>query len=212
MLGRNHLHDSRKARPQRLCGLDRGFDFSLRLLVHADSFGDGSCRRFRIVWNRVETRRRPVSARNSGLGMADGFRDTEFDTRHIMPFECFEEALRDCVRGCGGTKVVGHLLRPEIGVEAAQRWLLACLNDERPEKLGTDHLLLLLRTAHDHGCHTGMNFLAHTLGYARPAPVAPADEHAELQRQFLKQAEHMQRTADRIFEMSQAAPKLRGVA
>jgi hypothetical protein len=55
-----------------------------------------------------------------------------------MLAESFNDALIECVKAAGGSKAVGVALWPAMGVEAAQRRLLACLNPERNEKLGPE--------------------------------------------------------------------------
>ncbi len=99
-----------------------------------------------------------------------------------MTYENVNEVLIDCVKACGGSKVVGIALWPAKGVEAAQRNLLACLNADRNEKLSPDEVLLIARMAREKGCHLYMEFLAADLGYTVPAPVDPEDELAELLR------------------------------
>jgi hypothetical protein len=97
----------------------------------------------------------------------------------------FNDALVDCVKACGGSKVVGIALWPAKGVEAAQRHLLACLNPDRAEKLGPDEVLHVMRLARERGCHAGMAYLAQELSYCEPTPVRPRDRADELRRQVL---------------------------
>lgn len=115
-----------------------------------------------------------------------------------MPAESFNEALIDCVKACGGSKVVGLAIWPAKGVEPAQRQLLACLNPDRSEKLSLDELLLILRLARIRGCHTGMEFLSQTLSYADPAPVEPKDEADALSRQVLEMGRSLQAQLERL--------------
>lgn len=96
------------------------------------------------------------------------------------------EALIACVRALGGSKQVGPLLWPDIEPLAAQRKLLDCLNDDRPHHLTPSQVVFVLRRARGAGVHTGMEHLCAVLGYAPPVPVAPQDEAAELQRQFVQ--------------------------
>jgi len=44
----------------------------------------------------------------------------------------FNDALIECVKAAGGSKVVGAALFPEKPLDTAQRLLLACLNEDRP--------------------------------------------------------------------------------
>jgi hypothetical protein len=107
-------------------------------------------------------------------------------------------ALIECVRACGGSKQVGPLLWPEKTPEAAQRLILACLNEDRPERLSPEQLAFVLRLAKDRGCHAGMYALCDLVGYSQPTPVEPRDEVAELQRQFIQATEAMQALVARM--------------
>jgi hypothetical protein len=98
-------------------------------------------------------------------------------------FESINEALIACVKACGGSKQVGHKLWPEKTMEAAQRHLLACLNEDKPERLSPEQLVLLMRMGHGKGFHGVMEFLATDIGYSDPTPTDPRDELAELLRQ-----------------------------
>ena len=99
---------------------------------------------------------------------------------------CFslEDSLKDVIRALGGAKVVGHKLRPDLDPDAAGRWLLSCLEQDRAEKLALGQLMLILRWGHDAGCHAGMDYIARDSGYAEPAPITPEDEQDELTREF----------------------------
>jgi hypothetical protein len=108
---------------------------------------------------------------------------------HQQPLfhEDFEGALNTCVAALGGAKVVGAMLRPEYEKEPdkAQRWLLACLNPSRDEKLSWDQTFKILLEAKAVGCHAGMAYIAQHCGYAEPQPIEPEDERAELQRKAI---------------------------
>lgn len=91
-------------------------------------------------------------------------------------------ALIACVKACGGSKQVAHKLWPEKTMEAAQRHLLACLNEDKPERLSPEQLILLMRMGHERGFHGVMSYMAESIGYAEPQPVDPRDELAELLR------------------------------
>lgn len=96
------------------------------------------------------------------------------------------DALIDCVKAYGGSKCVGPLLWPETTPDAAQRKLLDCLNEDRPQRLTPGQAVLVMRLARAKGCHEGIEALARELGYAQPVPITPRDEQAELQRQFIE--------------------------
>lgn len=115
-----------------------------------------------------------------------------------MLAESLNDALIECVKACGGSKVVGVALWPAKGVEAAQRQILACLNPDRQEKLSPDETLHIMRLARAKGCHAAMEFISSSIGYAAPIPVDPKDEAAELQRQFIEASSKLAAMAERI--------------
>lgn len=121
-------------------------------------------------------------------------------------------ALIDCVRACGGSKQVGPLLWPEKTPEAAQRLLLSCLNEDRPERLSPEQLAFVLKLAKDRGCHAGINALCDLLGYSHPTPIEPRDEVAELQKQFIVATEAMQALAARMETLTAGQRHLRAAA
>lgn len=125
-------------------------------------------------------------------------------------YESMNDALIECVKACGGSKLVGVALWPAKGVEAAQRHLLACMNPERSEKLAIEEVVHLLRLARNAGCHAGMQYLSAELSYAEPQPVQPRDEADELRRQVLAMGKTLQATLNRIEALER--PPLRGVA
>lgn len=105
--------------------------------------------------------------------------------------EDITDALKDAVRALGGPKEVGRKLRPELTADAAGAWLKDCLNPTRRERLDPEQVVWLLREARAAGCHSIMNYLADEGGYTRPAPLAPEDEAAQLQRDFIRAVEHV---------------------
>jgi len=76
-------------------------------------------------------------------------------------------------------------MRPEKSVDDARRWLLDCLNPDRAEKLAPDQVLWILKEARKVGCHAAMAYISRECGYADPQPIEPADERAELQREYI---------------------------
>lgn len=98
--------------------------------------------------------------------------------------ESLNDALIECVKACGGSKQVGHKLWPEKAVDAAQRHLLACLNEDKQERLSPEHLVMLLRLSRAVGHHGGLGYIAADLGYIQPLPMEPRDEVADLMRSF----------------------------
>lgn len=130
----------------------------------------------------------------------------------MAEFESVNDALIGAVKALGGSKQVGPLLWPEKAPDAAQRVLLDCLNADRPAHLTPDQVLFVLRQARKAGYHDAVNWLLNDAGYAATAPLAPRDEAAELQRQFIAATEHLasiMRAADRL-ALLDAAPVLGG--
>ena len=120
-------------------------------------------------------------------------------------FENLNQALIECVKVAGGSKVVGHKLWPEKAVDAAQRHLLACLNEDKPERLSPEHLLMVMRLARERGCTVGIDYMLRELSCSPAQMIEPRDEVVELQRQFIeavrvqaKLAERIERAAGRV--------------
>ena len=113
-------------------------------------------------------------------------------------FDTLNDTLIECVKAAGGSKAVGARLWPEKALEAAQRHLLACLNEGKPERLTPEQVLLVARLAREHGCHAYMEFCARSLSYAAPQPVRPVDEADELRRQVLEMGRAMQAALARL--------------
>jgi len=126
-------------------------------------------------------------------------------------FESFNQALIECVKAVGGSKIVGHQLWPEKAVDAAQRHLLACLNDDKPERLTPDHLLMLLRMARQKGCMVGIDYMLSQLSCAPAQPIEPRDEMAELQRAFMESV-HLQAKLTERMERATSQFRLRTAA
>jgi hypothetical protein len=116
----------------------------------------------------------------------------------MAQFEDINECLIACVKAAGGSKKVGHLLWPEKLVDAAQRHLLACLNDSKPERLTPDQVVYVARLARDVGCHAYAEYIAETLSYALPVPIEPHDELGDLLRQYLQQKEEQKSKDERL--------------
>lgn len=119
--------------------------------------------------------------------------------------ETFSEALIECVKALGGSKKVGAMMRRTRPIEESSRWVRDCLNADRRERFDPDEVIWLLREARKVGCHVAMHFLADETGYSHPSPVEPADESAELQRQFIESVRLQQALVERLEAMG-AAP------
>lgn len=113
------------------------------------------------------------------------------------------DAIRDAVRALGGTKIVGHLLRPEMAPDQAGAWLKDCLNAERREKLSMAQILKVLRLAHDTGYHSPVQYLASEMGYA-VTPIEPEDEYHALQRTFTESVKLQRQIMERMERMTHA--------
>lgn len=141
----------------------------------------------------------------------EGVRRAHFSEHTMGEYESFNQALIECVKVAGGSKVVGHKLWPEKAVDAAQRHLLACLNEDKPERLSPEHLLMLLRLARDKGCLVGIDFMLGELSCAPAQPIEPKDEIAELQRAFIESVNAQAKIAERI-ERAAGRVNVRAVA
>lgn len=108
-------------------------------------------------------------------------------------YESVEDAFREVIKAAGGPKVVACQLWPDKTPEAAHRLLLACLNDERPERFNPGHVFMLLRIGREKGCHCAMHFINVECGYAPPTPIEPDDEKARLQRDFIEAVNRLER-------------------
>ena len=118
--------------------------------------------------------------------------------------ESLNDALIECVKAAGGSKVVGNKLFPEKMVDAAQRHLLNCLQDGWAEHLKPDQVAFVFKLAREHGSHVGMAYLCQSLGYAPPVPLQPVDAVAQLQREFIEATRELSLMAARI-EVQQAS-------
>lgn len=118
--------------------------------------------------------------------------------------EDFTAALTTCVQVLGGAKKVGVMLRPEYEDEPdkAARWLLACLNSSRDEKLSWDQTFHIMRAAKHAGCHVAIAYITQQLGYAEPQPIEPEDAKAALQRAFIQSVEQQRQIMQRLEKLS----------
>jgi hypothetical protein len=113
-------------------------------------------------------------------------------------YESIEDAIRELVRALGGAKTVGQLLWPGKSMQDAQTRLLNCLDHNRPEKLGPEDLLVLLRKGRDASCHVLMEYMNDACGYAKPAPLDPADEQAALVRIIQESSATLKQASERL--------------
>jgi hypothetical protein len=116
--------------------------------------------------------------------------------------DTLEDAIRSAVDVLGGPKRVGSTLWPTKRIPEAARLLSHCLDTERPEKLSLGEIELIGAQARQADCHTMATYLMRAWGYGDPQPIEPHDEHAELQRQFMRSVED-QKTIMRRLEQLQ---------
>lgn len=112
--------------------------------------------------------------------------------------ESLADALKEVISVAGGTKSVAAKLWPEKTPDAAQRTLLDCLNENRPEKLSPEQVLFLMRLGREIGCHAAINYISRDAGYSDPQPIEPEDEKAKLMREFVAAQKAMSSIADRL--------------
>ena len=138
-------------------------------------------------------------------------RTPHFQGQAMGEFESLNQALIECVKVAGGSKVVGHKLWPEKAVDAAQRHLLACLNEDKPERLSPEHLLMVMRLARERGCTVGIDYMLRELSCSPSQMIEPRDEVVELQRQFIEAVRAQAKLAERI-ERAAGRMHMRAVA
>lgn len=102
----------------------------------------------------------------------------------LLLVDTMNDAIRDTVRALGGPKVVGVMLWPKKGSEAAGRYLDDCLNPHRDHKLDIEEILFIAKKGREKGIHLIAAFICQDVGYATPTPVDPEDQKAEFQRVF----------------------------
>jgi len=124
-----------------------------------------------------------------------------------MPHDCFEDALKEDVRRCGGTLVVAKALYgAAIDERDARIKLSNALNPDRPEKPSLAEVLQIMRMARARGGHAAMQYLAHELSYAPLVPVEPRDEAAELQRALVDGMAELRKGFERLERLQAATP------
>lgn len=112
--------------------------------------------------------------------------------------ESWIDALREVIAACGGARQVAGKLWPEKSPDAAQRLLLDCLNDNRPERLDPDRLCMVMRMGRDIGCHAGADWLLRHLGYEDSKVVQPQDQQAKLMQEFIDATKRLQYLSTQI--------------
>ncbi len=105
--------------------------------------------------------------------------------QHALWHDTIHDALRALIDALGGPKRVAAELWAARDVGDGQRYLLKCLDAERPEKLGLDEFVWLMRRGRDAGCHVVAEHLASACMYEL-RPVDPAAVEADLAAQVEK--------------------------
>lgn len=103
--------------------------------------------------------------------------------------EDYDDAIVQTVKALGGYKRVGAELRPDIDAIAAGRWLADACNPKERDTLKPSQLAWIRKRARLIGIHTLAAFEMRDAGYARPEPVEPETEFAQLQRIFTQSVE-----------------------
>jgi hypothetical protein len=127
-------------------------------------------------------------------------------------YEDLNDVLRAIVQALGGAKKVGAAMRGnDIGIEAAGRWVLDCINPDRQARFTPEQLLWLLREARRMNFHAGMHYLNVEAGYAPPQPVDPEDERVKLQRAAVEAIGELRHITDRLEKLGAPVSNLRSV-
>jgi len=113
-------------------------------------------------------------------------------------FEDVYDAFKHITRVVGPKEAGLALFPKKQDPVAAAKYLQDNLNPNRDEKLDLEQVVQLLRLAKEAGCHFAMDYICSSAGYSRPEPIAPDDEKAELQRQFIKAVTELRQLSGRI--------------
>lgn len=117
--------------------------------------------------------------------------------------ESLDEALREVVQAAGGSKRIGHAMRPELPADAAGRWVLDCLNADRAAHFNPDQVLWLLMEGRRIGCHAAAKFLLRESGYAEPVTVDPQTQVERLTQTIANGAEQVRLALAALERMEQ---------
>ncbi len=96
-------------------------------------------------------------------------------------FATDEEALMAAVQNCGGLKLMGVKLWPDVSPDVAARKLADALNPSRAERLKPSQVRLILKEAHGRGYHAASQWFMGEIGYEVKVmhPVEQADRAIE---------------------------------
>lgn len=105
--------------------------------------------------------------------------------------EDLDEAVRATIQALGGFKKVGQMVKPDMSMDAASRWLMDCCNHDRPNKFALSELQLIAKLGRQVGCHAIATQICRDAGYSDPVPVEPEDEQAALRREYVEAVKAM---------------------
>ena len=105
-------------------------------------------------------------------------------------FDSAEAATRHAIEASGKTlKEVAVALWPDKTNDAARTLLANCLNENRPERLTADQHAFIAAFC---GRFDWLYYLCHKCSHSRPEPIAPEDQRARLQREFINSVDRLE--------------------
>lgn len=128
--------------------------------------------------------------------------------RQLRFNETEKEAIADDIKALGGPKQAGGLLHPSKSPERAADLMRAWSNPSRQEEPSLDEIIQLVEAARAKvGYSEVARYIEHRLN-CRIEFLAPEDEIAKLQREFIaateqqtRNVERMERAADRLAQL-----------
>jgi hypothetical protein len=118
------------------------------------------------------------------------FYDDEFD------------ALQQMIAGSDRTvKQCAAFLRPDLKPESSYAWLKTCLNPQGDQNLKFGQVVSLARYC---GRFDALYYMADELTHARPGPLNPRDEIAQLQRNYIEAVHQARDIADRMERLARS--------
>jgi hypothetical protein len=116
--------------------------------------------------------------------------------------DSIHDATRALIDALGGPKRVAADLWPARDVADGQRYLLKCLDADRPEKLGLEEFVWLMRRGREADCHVLADYLGQACQYEL-RPVDPAAAEADL-------AAQVERTMSQAADLLKLWERLKG--
>ena len=99
--------------------------------------------------------------------------------------ESYEAAIVDTISALGGNKAVAAALWPADDPTDGGKRLADCLNTDKRDKLSLGELRLIRHLSRKAGVHILASYEMRDAGYTDPLPIAPEDEAAQLQREYI---------------------------